>query len=240
MPSSYVVCEVPPVGEDVDWSQANVLQVDQFHSTSGLHRPRTYVRLLHDLRSFLLRFDVENDYAVSRATKYQDNVSRDSCVEFFVQPPSGNAYFNLELNCGGTMLLYFIEDPSRKDSGFAKYTPLPEDEASLVSIAHSMPSMVWPARAEPTSWWLTCRIPFQLFEAYVDPIKIKRGDRWRANFFKCASESRHPHWASWNAIGEVLNFHQPQCFGDLVFERSLGAKQRVRMDALNTMSRPSS
>ena len=116
------------------------------------------------------------------------------------------------------MLLYFIEDSSLTPTGLAKYTPVPEKAASLVSTAHSMPPMVQPERTEPTSWWLTCRIPFELLEAYVGPIEIKGQDRWRTNFFKCASDSRHPHWASWNAIGQELNFHQPRHFGDLIFE----------------------
>jgi len=39
------------------------------------------------------------------------------------------------------------------------------------------------------------------------------GTEWRANCFKCADETSHPHWASWAPIGEALNFHQPQYFG---------------------------
>ena len=42
------------------------------------------------------------------------------------------------------------------------------------------------------------------------------------NFFKCADDSSHPHWASWAPIGEALNFHQPQYFAPLRFAPAAG------------------
>jgi Carbohydrate-binding family 9 len=221
MTKSYLVRSASPAeadGGNAVWNSADVLQINQFHKRSGSHRPYAYARLLCDDQSLRLRFDVDDDYAVSRATKYQQQVSQDSCVEFFVQPQRSSAYFNFELNCGGTMLLYFIEDPTPTPTGFAKYTPVPEIAASQVIVSHSMPPVVWPESTDPTSWWVICVIPIALFEAYLGPIEIKPGDRWRANFFKCAADSQHPHWASWTEIGEQLNFHQPQYFGDLIFE----------------------
>src|SRR5258708_3044160 len=128
MTKSYTVRTVASSGAkagDAHWNSADVLQIDQFHPESGLHRPRVFARLLRDQRSLLLGFEVEDDYAVSRATQYQEQVSRDSCVEFFVKPLPGSGYFNFELNCGGTMLLYYIEDPTRTPNGLAKYTPVP-------------------------------------------------------------------------------------------------------------------
>jgi hypothetical protein len=221
MTKSYTVHSVSSPDSDpekIDWQSATSLQIDQFHPRSAAHRPRASATLLRTSRSFLLRFDVKDDFAVSRATQYQDQVSQDSCVEFFVQPPRGGGYFNFEFNCGGTMLLYYIEDPTLTPTGLAKYTPVPAEAAAGVRVFHSMPSLVVPELTEPTAWWLTCHIPFEIMEAYTGPVAINRGDRWRANFFKCAANSLHPHWASWNAIGEALNFHQPLRFGDLVFE----------------------
>jgi hypothetical protein len=43
------------------------------------------------------------------------------------------------------------------------------------------------------------------------------GQSWRGNFFKCAEEISHPHWASWSPVDE-LNFHLPRCFGTIHFE----------------------
>jgi hypothetical protein len=43
---------------------------------------------------------------------------------------------------------------------------------------------------------------------------------WCGNLFKCADESSNPHWASWNPIGEELNFHDPRYFASIRFARS--------------------
>jgi hypothetical protein len=50
-------------------------------------------------------------------------------------------------------------------------------------------------------------------EPYCGPLRPVRGQRWRANAFKCGDQTSHPHWASWAPIGEALNFHQPGRFG---------------------------
>jgi len=57
-----------------------------------------------------------------------------------------------------------------------------------------------------------------LFETFVGPLGAPSGQIWRANFYKCADESSHPHWGSWADIGERLDFHQPECFGEIIFE----------------------
>jgi hypothetical protein len=68
-------------------------------------------------------------------------------------------------------------------------------------------------------WWLQYFVPLALFERYVGPIGDPAGQRWRANFYKCGDQTARPHWASWAPIGEALNFHQPDKFGELVFAR---------------------
>jgi len=42
-----------------------------------------------------------------------DEVWKDSCVEFFIQPRPDAGYFNLEMNAGGAHLCCYIEDPAR-------------------------------------------------------------------------------------------------------------------------------
>jgi hypothetical protein len=43
------------------------------------------------------------------------------------------------------------------------------------------------------------------------------GQTWRANLYKCADLSSHPHWGAWAEIGERLDFHQPSRFGEIAF-----------------------
>ena len=44
------------------------------------------------------------------------------------------------------------------------------------------------------------------------PIGAASGQVWRGNFFKCAEDISHPHWAAWSPVDE-FNFHLPRCFG---------------------------
>jgi hypothetical protein len=52
---------------------------------------------------------------------------------------------------------------------------------------------------------------------YTGPFSVAAGEVWRANFYKCGDETSQPHWAAWHPV-EALNFHLPQCFGQLRFE----------------------
>lgn len=92
----------------------------------------------------------------------------------------------------------------------------------------------------PFTWHANVRIPFSLlaelavprdddptpppdaYAADVDDdepltLPVKKGDTWRAGFFKCADDSHMPHWGAWCDIGDDLNFHQPSRFGIIEF-----------------------
>ncbi|HEV7298913.1 MAG TPA: carbohydrate-binding family 9-like protein [Tepidisphaeraceae bacterium] len=223
---TYTVKSVPPGLLDEFnwdgsvWGAAEVANIDQFHARSSDHHPRTRVRVMHDGRSIFLKFKVDDRYVLSRATEYGGRVWEDSCVEFFVQPVAGKGYFNFEINAGGTLLVRYIEDPTRlpDGSGLAKQTPVSPELAERVSISRSLPRTVWPEMVEPTKWWIGCLIPLPVLEAYAGDLGNLSGQRWRANFYKCADASSHPHWASWSPIGEELNIHQPRYFGEVMFE----------------------
>src|SRR3954469_1210637 len=99
------------------WGDADELAIDHFHPRSSDHRPQTTAKLCYTREALHVLFRVRDRYVKSVATQYGDRVCRDSCVEFFVQPKSGLGYFNFETNCGGTMLLWYINDPTRDAEG---------------------------------------------------------------------------------------------------------------------------
>src|SRR5205823_1983878 len=103
------------------------------------------------------------------------------------------------------------------DGQFARWHPLPDHAIASLAIGHTLPKTVDPERAEPTPWHLCCRIPLGVLAAQVGPLGPLPGQRWRANFYKCADRCSHPHWASWCPIGPALNFHQPHAFGWVAF-----------------------
>jgi hypothetical protein len=150
-------------------------------------------------------------------TAYLDPVWKDSCVEFFVQPRSDRGYFNLEMNAGGAHLCYYVEDPTRTPEGLKKFTPLPAELGHVIQIRSSLPKTIDPEMAEVVRWELNFLIPWKVFESNTGPLGKINGQSWRGNFFKCAEEISHPHWASWSPVDE-LNFHLPRCFGTISFE----------------------
>ncbi|MGB7156993.1 MAG: carbohydrate-binding family 9-like protein [Tepidisphaeraceae bacterium] len=200
------------------WGDANVGEIAHFHATSSDHRPRTRFKLLYDDAGIYAIFHVADRYVKCVYTEHQQRVWKDSCVEFFVQPTPGGSYFNIETNCGGTMLLYCIEDQGPSRSGkLERFQILPPGALSTIRIHHSLPRSVPIEITEPTDWTLEYFVPYALFERYMGPLKSPAEREWRGNFYKCADETSHPHWASWSPI-ERLDFHQTGHFAPLTFE----------------------
>ena len=203
------------------WAGAEEGRVALFRPEGSSHRPHARFRLLHDDASLYVKFEVQDRYVRSAQTTYQGPVCTDSCVEFFVQPVLDRGYFNFEINAGGMLLLFYIEDATRVPGGFARYQPVSAEWGRQVQIWHSLPAVVDPEIADPVTWGIGCRVPLALLEAYAGPLGERSDQVWRANFYKCGDRTSHPHWGSWAPL-TALNFHLPECFGELVFEKAKG------------------
>ncbi len=199
------------------WADVQPLEVDHFHPAGSEHRPITEVKLLFDDGHLYVFFRVQDRYVRAVADGFQGPVWADSCGEAFLQPREAGGYFNFEMNCGATLLLYHIRDPRRTPEGFADFNPVAAEQAQKMRVYHSLPARVEPEIEEPVEWFLEYSIPMSLFEPYIGERPRPAGERWRGNFYKCGDETSHPHWASWSPIGEELNFHCPEHFGVLEF-----------------------
>lgn len=199
------------------WSHAHTLAIDSFRPESSDHRPRVTARALYDSSALYVQFEVHDRFVRCVHTNYGDPVYTDSCVEVFLQPRTPGGYVNLEVNCGGTLLCSFIEDPRSVPGGFARWQRIPHEAASSIAIISTLPSVVNPEISGELDWAIEMIVPFTFFERYAGEMPPLPGDRWRANFYKCGDETSHPHWASWSPVGE-LNFHRPNDFGTIVFE----------------------
>jgi len=203
--------------DSADWENANIAELNNFRIESKSRHPKVRVKLLYDDTGIYGLFQVDDQYVRSVTTEYQGSVCTDSCVEFFVQPGGRGGYLNFEINCGGTLLVSFITDHKRTPNGFKEFKPLPPEDGAKVRIFHSMPSVVEPEIQEPVTWRNAFFIPAELFEKYGGVKTPFAGQVWRGNFYKCADQSSHNHWASWNPVSK-LNFHLPECFASLIFE----------------------
>ena len=209
----------PPQAEwgDPTWNKAETLEIKHFRPEGSDHRPQTCARVLYGANGLYGMFRVQDRYVRCVRTQYHDEVWKDSCVEFFAQPKPDRGYFNFEFNCGGAHLCSHIVNPERTADGFKEYTPLPGEIGRTVRVRSSLPRVVEPEITQPVTWTLRFFIPFAVFEAYVGPLGDVGGQTWRGNFFKCAEDNSHPHWAAWSPVDE-FNFHLPRCFGEITFE----------------------
>lgn len=223
MPANYTVRfaksrpQLTDGWETPAWQQAETVDLLVFRPEGSDHRPETRARLLYDNAGLYCMFLVMDKFVRSVQTEFMGPVCTDSCVEFFVRPKPDRGYFNIEINCGGTLLCHYITGVVRTPEGFQGSTPLTPENGRMIQIHHSMPRTVEPEIATPTTWTIAYHVPFALLEKYAGPIGIVAGQQWTGNFYKCGDKTSHPHWASWNPVN-ALNFHLPQCFGTLAFD----------------------
>jgi len=219
-----MICKVKkiasPLNFNADWNSPpwkcispELLQ--NYMGQKPQHFPKTEVKVAYSNTSVSLIFRVEDRYIRAVAPKHQGNVCKDSCVEFFFTPSEDLSlgYFNLEINCGGTMLFKFQPSPGNCRSSIS------EKECSSLSVSHTLPRIIEPEIAGPLTWTVEYSIPFDLLEKYSQVIRPEPGVTWRANFYKCADNCSHPHWLTWSPVDlPEPNFHFPASFGTLLFE----------------------
>lgn len=208
-----------PTGAGV-WAESDLFSIDQYHPDGSDHHPLAVARALYDDEALYLQFSVEDRYVRAVQTEFQAPVCTDSCVEFFFWPSPSAGYFNVEINCGATMLWQYYPNVAPPPPGEwrQKVQPTAQEAAAIERWAQlSLP--IETEIAEPLDWRLAMRLPFASLEPYVgaEVAHPKPGTVWRANFYKCGDHTSHPHWGAWSSIGPELSFHQPARFGRLVF-----------------------
>lgn len=199
------------------WKAVKPLRLQHFMGTKPEHFPVVQAKLTYDDQAVYVIFHVNDRFVRAIAQQHQDAVYRDSCVEFFFTPHPDieQGYFNLEMNCGGTMLLHFQRVPRQGP------VLLSEADLAQIKVEHSLPKIVDPETTDPTQWTVAYRLPIDLFKKYF-PVQAQQpsaGVTWRANFYKCADDTSHPHWLTWSpVVFERPDFHRPQSFGVLEFQ----------------------
>ena len=219
----YNVCRINgPVDfscglENGCWKALPQVVIDQALPESTAHRPHTVAKMGYDDNNLYLLYEVDDQYVRSIETEYNTNVCLDSCVEFFVQP-RGKEYLNFEINCSGTILTYFIKDWYRDPvkHAIADYEPLKEEDFKQLTVYHTLSGKI-EGMTDPVKWSLGLQIPLTLLQKFYPDLKLKAGETWRANFYKCGGMKGYDHWLTWSPITGELNFHLPQFFSDLKF-----------------------
>lgn len=197
------------------WEKVKPIRIENRMGEEPRFRPQTEAKMLYDATHVYVIFRVHDKFVKSTVTAYNGNVSGDSCVEFFFSPNSAEPghYFNLEINAGGTPLIFFITNP-RKES-----TRLSDNLIDKIEIAHSLPKVVNPEITEEVTWTIEYRIPLAILNQFTKVTMPEPGVTWRANFYKTGSSTSNPHYYTWSPVSNpVPNFHLPAYFGTLNFK----------------------
>ena len=192
---------------------ADKAEIEYYPWDKNGYMPKTEARAVFTEKGFhLLLISHENEILASRKNM-NDPVCRDSCMEFFFNPDpeNNNKYFNFEFNPLGTL-----------------YLGVGKSRLEHMKIADTAPEMfrirpsIFTNSAENFSsqiWSIQFFIPFGFIEKYFGKLKFGSGMNMTGNFYKCAEDTKHPHFGCWNKItSDVPDFHRPECFGNLILE----------------------
>lgn len=146
-----------------------------------------------------------------RGAVSEDNgpVYQDSCVEFFVQVPGQDFYYNFETNCIGVM-------HAAKRKSRAEKAQFPADTMSRIIRYSSLPKEPFEEKFSDDGfkWNVIIGIPFDIIG--LDPANLP--EKITANFYKCGDNLSDPHFLSWNPIKiNKPDFHRTDYFGEIEF-----------------------
>tara|TARA_R110002111_G_scaffold219852_1_gene282009 strand:+ start:135 stop:968 length:834 start_codon:yes stop_codon:yes gene_type:complete len=201
--------------DKAQWKKIKPVTLDYKMGDEPKFTPKVQAKLMYDEENIYGIFKVEDRYVRSIVREYNGNVSGDSCVEFFFSPDSDLplSYFNLEINAGGTPLIFYVSKP------WDKFTKLGKEDIEQIEIAHSLPEVVDPEITEPTTWYIEYRVPLAMLKKHSKVTPPKSGTIWKANFYKTGSRTSNPNFLTWSYVDNPKpNFHLPQFFGTLKFQ----------------------
>jgi hypothetical protein len=207
---------VPPdaLWDSPAWRDIPALTIGHHMGDAPSHRPLAQAKLQYDAQEVYVIFRVQDRFVRSVVTEYQGDVCTDSCVEFFFTPGGNLAdgYFNIEVNCGGNLL--FKHQTARDQD----VIPIRAVDAKTLSVFSTLPSRVDPEIVQPITWQVAYRVTIDVIANYAPVTPPGPGASWRANFYKCADLSSHPHWLTWAPVAlQRPDFHRKEFFGALEF-----------------------
>lgn len=159
----------------------------------------------HDM--IFLKYYISEKYIAAVRRRINEEVYKDSCVEFFISFEDNLNYYNLEFNCAGAVLGQYGCNKTRR-----KFI-----NSRLLEQIHTKTEIKFNEQNQLFDWELTIAIPTEVFEFHQ--INDFAGVACRLNFFKCGDDLPIPHYLAWNNIDTVKpDFHRPEYFGAGRFE----------------------
>ena len=203
--------EVSALPKLLDEEKIDFIPIQHANWIAYPYKPTVSFRIAHTDDTILLHFRVREASIRAKYINDNDAVWTDSCVEFFSMPGGNNIYYNIECNCIGTILIGAGSSRHGRERASQEIT-------SLVNRWSSLGRQPFDEKIEDTSWEVALMIPYTAF--FKHHLTSLDGREIKANFYKCGDELQTPHFLSWNPIKtEQPDFHRPDYFGTLIFER---------------------
>ena len=186
--------------DDSVWDVANTANIK--NTWPGFdYVPKTTAKLLYNDFGIYLRLETDESPLLARFRNQNDDVCRDSCMEFFCRPNENDPrYLVFEFNPFGTMhfairkSLTEAETPAQ-DKHFFNVTTLVDDK----------------------KWVLSFCIPF----AFIDEKFGSHTKTMYGNLYKCGDDLPQRHYVTYYPVKtEAPAFHKPEFFGKFILRES--------------------
>lgn len=187
---------------ELDWAVIPALQIAKWHKTEPM-AVSAQAQICYDDQALYVRLSAVESNIKADYSGLLDEVSDDSCLEFFFSPVTGDLrYFNIEVNPNGAMYL-----------GFGK------DIHTLMRLIPEEPAIHPAITMTEDGWIVEYTVPYDFVRIFFPDFSPAPGYEMKGNFFKCAGKGNPPHFLCWQPVViRPCAFHNPDCFGTLIFE----------------------
>lgn len=174
------------------------------------YRPQMEVRMAHNGSQLLVNYRVKEECVRAVAPHDDGNVWEDSCCEFFLSPDGDGAYYNMECNAAGTLLIGF-------GAGRDNRARAPQAILDKVDRWTSMGRAPFADVQGERTWQLCLSVPVEAY--FRHSLASFDGLRAKGNVYKCGDMLPHPHFLSLFPIDiDKPDFHRSDFFGSVDFE----------------------
>ncbi len=174
------------------------------------YKPEVSFRIFHNDEYLFIEYEVHEKCTAALEATDGNDVYKDSCVEFFVQPEGDGHYYNFEWNAIGT--LCFSRRTGRLDPVHAPAEAL----GSVCGISSYGHAPFEEIKGE-NCWTLRVAIPAGAL--FGGEISTWHGARLRGNFYKCGDALSTPHFVTWAPISTPApDYHRPEFFQPILCE----------------------
>lgn len=194
---------IKTVDENFSWNDIEKAPIDIFCWRYD-YKPKTFAQLVFvegkELVAKLTCYETDPE---TRCTKFGEDVYKDSCLEFFAafNLDTPDIYVNCEMNSAGAALMSIGTNDG-------------DTRVSVPEILGHIPE--FHGEVFDDHWCAEVRLTVEDIKKMFN-VEIKKGFKFKGNFFKCGDETKYEHYGMWcRSVAVIPQFHRPQYFGDLI------------------------